>query len=143
MAKWLVSLCYVLIPSGCHLFLDPINVTVTFLDAELLENNSVGNEWEVTVDGMLLGGSQNGYLKDIIRITAQVVERDTHDDVGETTLTVRRTEFCESETRLDDSIPFLTFAVPVETTEEDGRYAGNTAVWEVTIRVTRSADSAW
>ena len=103
---------------------------VTIYDTILDYNNSVGNDWSITVyvnntvvdsDGVILYTSE----EDRIDIVAECTEWDSIPDIGENSsyVIIERSDF-EYGFSVD---------VPVVITENRGRYSGNTAKWTITL----------
>jgi len=71
------------------------SVQVTFVGAELTENNHVGNEWEtrLTVNGKELAEGDTVSLKlkdtDTFKLTAVAEEMDKYPDIGSTSAKVK------------------------------------------------------
>ena len=100
---------------------------LTFTE-KLLSNDHVGNDWSFTYthNGKVI---ENGYrvseafdLLGIERIGVKIREEDNIDDVGTGNLSVMICEGGSGKTK-------------VTVTETDGRYTGNTAVWEISCKV--------
>lgn len=111
-----------------------VKVKVTLVSAELIENNSVGNEWAIgaSVNGkeleegstVTLSMKPSGTLK--LEVLAE--EQDKIPDYGSKGTTVKLSSFAKSTSK--------TLAVVV--TENRGRYSGNTATWEFTFKITKN-----
>ena len=103
------------------------------ISAVCIENNSVGNNWEqeFSINGNIIepidivAFNQN----DELEIVAKIIEKDKYNDIGKTTTvyTVTKTDFSKG----------FVVNQKVTITEDKGRYAGNTATWEVEYKFTR------
>ena len=110
-----------------------VKVTVTLVSAELVENNSVGNEWAIgaSVNGKELeeGSSVTLNMKPsgTLKLEALAEEQDKIPDYGSKSANVKLSSFSKSTNK--------TLAVVV--TENRGRYSGNTATWKFTFKITK------
>ena len=106
-------------------------VKVTFVSADLVENNHVGNEWwwggfvngSELADGesIILNLSSTGTIK----LHAEAQEQDKIPDDGETTTTLKVSSLKSSENK----------SLTVKVVENRGRYSGNTATWKFVFKI--------
>lgn len=107
-------------------------IKVTFVSAELIENNSVGNEW-------WWGGYINGKeveegdtvvlnLKstDTIKLKAEAQEQDKYPDDGAANATVKVSSITNKA---------LNKSMNVTVVENRGRYSGNVAKWKFIFKI--------
>ena len=99
-------------------------VTLQFTDAELIQNQGIGDEWStwIEIDGKRLyrGDRINVRVNDSINITVHILESDpTHDDYNYKSYRISQSDLLS---RRD-----LSYDVSV--TERHGRGAGGTATW--------------
>ncbi len=112
--------------SGCNDYTH--GVYELSIEAELISNDSVGNDWIKTYtcdDKTITDGDQWTVPLDTtktIAISATIAENDKWDDVGSDSIVV---------TLVDD----YKASTQITVTENKGRYKGNQAVWEITYRV--------
>ena len=94
-----------------------------------ISNNSVGDSWgfSVTVDGEKVTKAPIRTNSSSIVVNVAAIEYDSVNDVGRGSVTFN----------LSDIKTQATKTVRVTVRENRGRYAGNTAVWEFTVTVTR------
>ena len=110
-----------------------VKVKITLVSAELIENNSVGNEWAIgaNVNGKELqeGSSVTMNMKPsgTLKLEALAEEQDKIPDYGSTSTNVKLSSFTKSTNKT------LTVVV----TENRGRYSGNTATWEFKFKITK------
>lgn len=108
-----------------------VKVKVTFVSAELQENNHVGNQWYT---GLKVNGSElsegtgktftlklNGSLK----VQAIAEEQDKIPDTGSNTMTIKASSIKKTADK----------SLSVTVTENRGRYSGNTATWKFVVKV--------
>ena len=106
-------------------------VKVTFVGAELAENNHVGNEWwsGAYVNGKEIaeGGSVTLNVKpaDTIKLKAEAQEQDTVPDDGQASVSVKVSSITKT----------LTKTMHVTVVENRGRYSGNAAKWTFTFKL--------
>ena len=112
--------------SGCNDYTH--GVYELSIEAELISNDSVGNDWikTYTCDGKTItDGDQWTVPLDTaktISISATIIENDKWDDVGSDSIVV---------TLVDD----YKASTQITVTENKGRYKGNQAIWEITCIV--------
>lgn len=108
-------------------------IRVTFVSAELIENNHVGNEWW---SGGYVNGKEleegssvnvNATSNGSILLKAEVQEQDSSPDDGEASAAVKMSAIKSTVTK----------KLNVTVTEDRGRYSGNTAQWRFTFKITR------
>ncbi|WP_223868833.1 hypothetical protein [Paenibacillus sp. UASWS1643] len=110
-----------------------VKVTVTLVSAELVDNNSVGNEWAIgaSVNGKDLeeGSSVTLNLKPTgtLKLEAIAEEQDKIPDYGSKSTNVKLSSFSKSTNK--------TLSVVV--TENRGRYSGNTATWAFKFKISK------
>ncbi|UOK65120.1 hypothetical protein MT997_12490 [Paenibacillus sp. OVF10] len=110
-----------------------VKVTVTLVSAELVENNSVGNEWAIgaSVNGKDLeeGSSVTLNLKSTgtLKLEAIAEEQDKIPDYGSKRTNVKLSSFSKSTNK--------TLSVVVA--ENRGRYSGNTATWAFKFKISK------
>lgn len=110
-----------------------VSVGVTFVGAELVENNHVGNEWEtkLTVNGKPLAEGDTVKLKlkstDNVKLVAKAEEMDKYPDIGTAETKVQVSAIGKAKTKK------LTVVV----TENRGRYSGSTATWSFEVELTK------
>ncbi|WP_366345853.1 hypothetical protein [Paenibacillus amylolyticus] len=110
-----------------------VKVTVTLVSVELVENNSVGNEWAIgaSVNGKDLeeGSSVTLNLKSTgtLKLEAIAEEQDKIPDYGSKSTNVKLSSFSKSTNK--------TLSVVV--TENRGRYSGNTANWAFKFKISK------
>lgn len=108
----------------------PYNVYKMVFSTTLIHNNSVGNDWRFSYyyeDSPVHSGREWSIPKGIIEtipIDIVVTERDKSSDVGKAKVKVALLDGYETTTT-------------VTVTEDKGRYARNTAQWQITCRVRR------
>lgn len=108
-----------------------VKVKVTFVKAELVENNHVGNEWwwggfvngKELEDGtsVTLNVDPNGSIK----LRAEAQEQDKYPDDGASSASVKVSSITSSVTK----------KLNVTVVENRGRYSGNTAKWQFTFKL--------
>lgn len=103
-------------------------VTLQFTDAELIQNQGIGDEWStwIEIDGKRLyrGDRINVRVNGSINITVHILESDpTHDDYNYKSYRISQSDL---SSRRD-----LSYDVSV--TERHGRGAGGTATWRFHI----------
>lgn len=100
---------------------------LTFIEKKI-SNNFVGNDWSFTYthNEQII---QSGYritesleILSIERIGVEIRERDKIDDIGTGTLSVAICEIGSGKTK-------------ITVTETNGKFKGNTAVWEISCEV--------
>lgn len=112
--------------SGCNDYTH--GVYELSIKAELISNDSVGNDWikTYTCDGKTITDGDQWTVPlettKTILINATITENDKWDDVGSDSIVV---------TLVDD----YKASTQITVTENKGRYKGNQAVWEITYRV--------
>ncbi|MEK4434724.1 MULTISPECIES: hypothetical protein [unclassified Paenibacillus] len=136
--KWanvlmIVSLIFAVCSPTSYAAAKTLKVTVTLVSAELIENNSVGNEWAIgaSVNGKNLkeGSSVTLNLKstDTLKLKAEAEEQDKIPDIGSKSANVKVSSFSKSTNK--------TLSVVVK--ENRGRYSGNTATWEFKFKISK------
>lgn len=108
-----------------------VKVKVTFVKAELVENNHVGNEWwwggfvngKELEDGtsVTLNVDPNGSIK----LRAEAQEQDKYPDDGASSASVKVSSITSSVTK----------KLNVTVVENRGRYSGNTAKYQFTFKL--------
>lgn len=95
----------------------------------MISNNSVGNDWmrDVTCDGVRVRSGDVLTLSNSFSFRCKITEDDTSPDVGYKTVSFAGLQIGEKQEN----------TVRIVITEDKGRYAGNTATWEVTVTVER------
>lgn len=108
--------------------LEPNQYRVTYY-YYMISNNSVGNDWmrDVTCDGVRVRSGDVLTLSNSFSFRCKITEDDTSPDVGYKTVSFTGLQIGEKQER----------TVRIVITEDKGRYAGNTATWEVTVTVER------
>ena len=106
---------------------------VTFT-AKKIQNNSVGDEWSKGIKfndhEIKSGGTIEAELIGGLTLIAYAIESDnSKDDYGSQKIEFTDIEIGETETH----------TVKVIVKENDGRYSGNTAIWEFTVTIKRVA----
>ncbi|OXM16726.1 hypothetical protein [Paenibacillus herberti] len=107
-------------------------VKITFVSAELVENNHVGNEWWSGgyVNGKELkeGGSVTLTLKgsDTIKLKAEAQEQDKIPEDGEASKSIKVSTIKKGT---------VTKTLDVTVVENRGRYSGEQANWEFTFKI--------
>ncbi|AZN43544.1 hypothetical protein EJC50_05935 [Paenibacillus albus] len=108
-----------------------VKVKVTFISADMVSNNHVGNEWWSGgfVNGKELGeGSSivlNVSASGSVNLKAEAQEQDKYPDNGAATASVKVSSMGKS----------ITKALNVTVVENRGRYSGNTAKWKFIFKV--------
>ena len=136
--KWanvfmILSLVFALCSPTSYAAAKTVKVTVTLVSAELVENNSVGNEWAIgaSVNGKDLeeGSSVTLNLKStgMLKLEAIAEEQDKIPDYGSKSTNVKLSSFSKSTNK--------TLSVVV--TENRGRYSGNTATWAFKFKISK------
>jgi len=106
-------------------------VKVTFISAEFVENNHVGNEWW---SGGYVNGKEieegksvvlNLKASDSIKLRAEAQEQDKYPDDGEANTVVKVSSITKA----------INKSLKVKVVENRGRYSGNTATWEFTFKI--------
>ena len=98
------------------------------LSASLVQNNSVGNDWETvfTCDGLQITNRKRWTVPlDIVKtvvVDATITERDKWPDIASGSLCV-------------DLVDGFSTSIFITITENKGKYEGNTAEWEITCTV--------
>ncbi|GMK41302.1 hypothetical protein PCCS19_43580 [Paenibacillus sp. CCS19] len=111
------------------------SITVKFVSAELIENNSVGNEWETEgfVNNKALSEGMSVTLKlkttDSLKIKVTASELDKIPDIGSANLTVKASTISKKTTK----------SLKVIVKENRGRYSGNTAEWKFTFEISKAS----
>lgn len=106
-------------------------IKVTFISAELVENNHVGNEWwsggYVNGKEIAEGDSVTLSVKptDTIKLRAEAQEQDKYPDDGAANASVKVSSITKTTTK----------ALSVTVVENRGRYSGNTAKWKFTFSI--------
>lgn len=108
-------------------------IKVTFVSADLVENNHVGNEWwwggfvegkELAVgDSVTLNVSTTGSIK----LHAEAQEQDKIPDDGEATATLKVSSLKATQNK----------SLSVTVVENRGRYSGNTATWKFVFKIVK------
>jgi hypothetical protein len=128
MKKVLVFLVVITLASCAALNRYPVLITME--DAVLIENNSVGNEWSTTatVDGteLAVGESIVVDLRPGVLLEATATEQDSIPDVGQVEKTLRVYDLIST----GNLIEYYRVRLDVVVTEDQGTYAGNTALWQ-------------
>lgn len=136
--KWanvfmVLSLVFAVCSPTSYVAAKTVKVTVTLVSAELVENNSVGNEWAIgaSVNGKDLeeGSSVTLNLKSTgtLKLEAIAEEQDKIPDYGSKSTNVKLSSFSKSTNK--------TLSVVV--TENRGRYSGNTATWAFKFKISK------
>ncbi|ETT36539.1 hypothetical protein C161_08508 [Paenibacillus sp. FSL R5-192] len=136
--KWanvfmILSLVFAVCSPTSYAAAKTVKVTVTLVSAELVENNSVGNEWAIgaSVNGKDLeeGSSVTLNLKSTgtLKLEAIAEEQDKIPDYGDKSANVKLSSFSKSTNK--------TLSVVV--TENRGRYSGNTATWAFKFKISK------
>jgi hypothetical protein len=136
--KWanvfmILSLVFAVCSPTSYAAAKTVKVTVTLVSAELVENNSVGNEWAIgaSVNGKELeeGSSVTLNLKSTgtLKLEAIAEEQDKIPDYGDKSTNVKLSSFSKSTNK--------TLSVVV--TENRGRYSGNTATWAFKFKISK------
>jgi len=108
-----------------------VQVKVTLTSVELVENNSVGNEWVTIgyVNGKEIEVNSPTTLKlkssDTIKLKAYAEEQDKVPDKNAKEITVKVSSIKKS----------LDKPITVTVKENRGRYSGNTAEWKFTFKI--------
>ncbi|MCL6605536.1 MAG: hypothetical protein K6T94_21940 [Paenibacillus sp.] len=106
-------------------------VKVTFVSADLIDNNSVGNEWwwGGFVNGKELADGESVTLNvsstGTIKLHAEAQEQDSIPDDGEATTTLKVSSLKTSQNK----------SMTVKVVENRGRYSGNTASWKFVFKI--------
>ena len=107
--------------------------SITFVDAQVVRNDSVGRDWEtdVYIDNRRV--TQGKTIRiigfDTARVEARAIERDDGgDDIGDASTIARRGRYEDGD----------EFTIQVTVRENGGRYSGNTAVWMFRFRISMS-----
>ncbi|BCG58445.1 hypothetical protein [Paenibacillus sp. URB8-2] len=102
---------------------------VTYVSAELVENEHVGNEWwwGGYVNGKELeeGSSVTVSATGSIKLRAEAQEQDKYPEDGFDTVTVKLSSLKSS----------INKTLNVTVTENRGRYSGNTATWRFVFKI--------
>ena len=109
--------------------------TVQFCSANLIQNNSVGNNWtfEAKINGAKIKQGKKinikATLNDKISFSASAKEHDFIPDIGNGSISVNIKDL---------NLPQKN-AYPIDVTvaENKGMYSGNTAMWKFNFSVTR------
>ncbi|WP_260986493.1 hypothetical protein [Paenibacillus xylanexedens] len=136
--KWanvfmILSLVFAVCSPTSHAAAKTVKVTVTLVSAELVENNSVGNEWAIgaSVNGKELeeGSSVTLNLKSTgtLKLEAIAKEQDKIPDYGSKSTNVKLSSFSKSTNKI----------LSVVVTENRGRYSGNTATWAFKFKISK------
>lgn len=108
-----------------------IKIKVTFVSAEMTENNHVGNDWYVgaSVNGKEIeeGSSVTLNLKstDSVKLVAEAEEQDKIPDTGSADSTIKVSSITKK----------LSKTLNVKVVENRGRYSGNVAKWKFTFKI--------
>jgi hypothetical protein len=111
-----------------------VNLEVTLVSVELVENNSVGNEWLAAgyVNGKTItpGKSSRLTVKNTSSITFKAVseEQDKIPDIGMNSKSIKVSKITKKKT---------SHKVIVTVIENRGRYSGNSAKWAFVFSVKR------
>ncbi|MDQ0193377.1 hypothetical protein [Paenibacillus wynnii] len=106
-------------------------VKVTFVSADLVENNHVGNEWwwGGFVNGTELADGESITLNvsstGTIKLHAEAQEQDSIPDDGEATTTLKVSSLKSSQNK----------SMTVQVVENRGRYSGNSASWKFIFKI--------
>lgn len=106
-------------------------IKVTFVSAELVDNNHVGNEgwWGGFVNGKELADGDSVTLNvsstGTIKLHAEAQEQDKIPDDGEETATVKVSSLKSTQNK----------SITVQVVENRGRYSGNTATWKFVFKI--------
>lgn len=112
--------------------------TVQFCSAELVKNNSVGNNWsfKAKINGINVKEGKKIKIRakndDKISFSASAKERDFHPDIGNGGISVNIKELKLTERN--------SFAIEVTVAENRGKYLGNTAIWKFNFSITRKVN---
>ncbi|KAA9004002.1 hypothetical protein F4V43_11375 [Paenibacillus spiritus] len=110
------------------------HVQVTFVRAELTENNHVGNEWAYAayVNGQELEEGSSVTLSagssGSIKLKAVAEEQDKIPESGTASLTLQTAGLKSAKTS----------SLNVTVTENRGRYSGHTATWKFVFRIEKT-----
>ncbi|MFF2094186.1 hypothetical protein [Paenibacillus sp. NPDC058174] len=108
--------------------------TVTFVSAELVSNDHVGNEWETafTANGKTIEEGESIKLSlsstASIKLQAEATEHDKIPDIGSAAKTIKVSSIKKE----------LSSSINVTVTENRGRYSGNQSVWKFTYKIAKS-----
>ena len=111
-----------------------IKLKVTFVSAELIRNDHVGNEWSTSASvnqkRLTEGSGIHLTIKstDSLKIAAEAAELDKIPDRGSGTISLKASSVTKSVTR----------SVNVVVKENRGRYSGNTAEWKFTFKIAKA-----
>lgn len=109
-----------------------IKIKVTFVSAELIEKNSVGNEWwsGATINGKEVKEGETLVLNlkasDLIKLRAEAQEQDKYPDDGATDASVKVSAI---------GTKAVNKTLEVSVVENRGRYSGNVAKWEFHFKI--------
>ncbi|QHW35003.1 hypothetical protein GZH47_09530 [Paenibacillus rhizovicinus] len=107
-------------------------IKITFVSANLTENNHVGNEWWT---GGFINGKEvaegasvtlNVKSTDTIKLRAEAQEQDKYPDDGQANASVKVSSVTKAGSNK---------TMTVNVVENRGRYSGNTAKWSFTFRI--------
>ncbi|WP_027084416.1 hypothetical protein [Cohnella panacarvi] len=110
-----------------------VKIKITYVNAELVENNHVGNEWAtsgiINNKEILEGDSIILDMKstDSIKIKAKASELDKIPDSGSGSTSIKVSAITKKTTK--------TLKVTVK--ENRGRYSGNTAEWKFIFEISK------
>ncbi|CAH1055259.1 hypothetical protein [Paenibacillus pseudetheri] len=106
-------------------------VKVTFVSADLVENNHVGNEWwwGGYVDGKEIADGESVTLNvsssGTIKLRAEAQEQDKIPDDGEASASIKVSSLKSTQNK----------SLTVTVVENRGRYSGNTATWKFVFKI--------
>lgn len=108
--------------------LEPNQYRVTY-DCYMSSNHSVGNDWydDLFYKGDYVRSGSVLTLPESFSFRCEITEHDASPDIGSKTVSFSNVEIGETQEK----------TVTIIVREDNGRYAGNTAVWEVTVTVER------
>jgi hypothetical protein len=107
-------------------------IKVTFVSAELAENDHVGNEWwwGGYINGKEVDEGESVVLSvkstDTIRLKAEAQEQDKYPDEGAASASIKVSSITKKT---------LNKTLTVSVVENRGRYSGNTAKWKFTFKL--------
>ena len=124
-------LAFALVLSSCASTekpLEPNQYRVTY-DCYMTSNHSVGNDWyeDLLYKGDFVRSGSVLTLPESFSFRCEITEHDASPDIGSKTVSFSNVEIGETQEK----------TVTIIVREDNGRYTGNTAVWEVTVTVER------
>ncbi len=103
-------------------------VSITLVNAEMISNDHVGNEWsyiaKIGKQEVEIGDSLSVSKDKKLTLYGKAVEADKYPDSGSKSVTITPSKYAGKEVK-----------IKVTVTENRGRYSGNKAVWEFTFKV--------